>query len=463
MTTPPDAAENQEQSASAARERTFRSRIEKLNRLVGRIDTRRSSGRLLAVTGPLVRAELPGAEVGELCELRDPDTGDIRLAEVVGLDNATAFLAPYGGNSGLSIRTEVVGLRRPPTVVCGDHLLGTVIDALGNFMHFDGPEPPRPGQESERRPISGQAPDPMSRKPISKPIGIGIRAIDSLLTVGEGQRMGIFGTAGGGKSTLMSEIVLRSSADVTVVALVGERGREVNDFIEKALTKESREKTVVVVATSDRPSVERMQASLTATAVAEHFRDRGMKVLLFVDTVTRLARALREIGLSAGEPPGRRGFPPSVYSTLPLLVERAGPAALGSITAFYTVLVEGDMNSDPVAEEVKSLLDGHIILSEKLAGQTHYPAIDVLVSRSRLFNDVTDKAHREAAGKLRELLARYQELELLIQVGEYKKGADALNDEAVAKIDRIKAFLRQKPGEVATFASTIDTLRKLAS
>jgi molybdopterin-guanine dinucleotide biosynthesis protein len=284
----------QSEVGGEAPERSFSGRIARLNRLVGRIDTRRSSGRLLAVTGPLVRADLPGAEVGELCEMRDPDTGETRLAEVVGLDNATAFLAPYGGSSGLSIRTEVVGLRRPPTVMCGDHLLGTVIDALGNFMHFEGAEPPRPGAEAERRRISAQAPDPMTREPISKPLGIGIRAIDSLLTVGEGQRMGIFGTAGGGKSTLMSEIVMRSSAEVTVVALVGERGREVNDFIEKALTKESRAKTVVVVATSDRPSVERMQASMTATAVAEHFRDRGMKVLLFVDTVTRLARALRE-------------------------------------------------------------------------------------------------------------------------------------------------------------------------
>jgi ATP synthase in type III secretion protein N len=449
-------------SKSEASEKTFASRIAKLNRLVGQIDTRRSSGRLLAVTGPLVRAELPGAEVGELCELRDPDTGETRLAEVVGLDNATAFLAPYGGNSGLSIRTEVVGLRRPPTILCGDHLLGTVIDALGNFMQFEGSEPPRPGAESERRRISAQAPDPMTREPISKPLGIGIRAIDSLLTVGEGQRMGIFGTAGGGKSTLMSEIVMRSSAEVTVVALVGERGREVNEFIEKALTKESRAKTIVVVATSDRPSVERMQAAMTATAVAEHFRDRGMKVLLFVDTVTRLARALREIGLSAGEPPGRRGFPPSVYSALPLLFERAGPAAVGSITAFYTVLIEGDMNSDPVAEEVKSLLDGHIILSEKLAGQNHYPAIDVLSSRSRLFNDVTGEEHQGAAGKLRELLSRYQDLELLIQVGEYKKGADPVNDEAVQKIDKIKAFLRQRPGEIAPFANTIMSLTALA-
>jgi type III secretion protein N (ATPase) len=303
----------------------------------------------------------------------------------------------------------------------------------------------------------------MERPVISKPLGIGIRAIDSLLTVGEGQRMGIFGNAGGGKSTLMSEIVLRSSAEVTVVALVGERGREVMDFIEHALPPGSRDTTVIVAATSDKPSVERMQASFTATAVAEHFRDRGMKVLLFIDTVTRLARALREIGLSAGEPPGRRGFPPSVYSTLPLLVERAGPAKVGSITAFYTVLVEGDISSDPVAEEVKSLLDGHIILSDKLAASNHYPAIDALNSRSRLFNSVTTKDHRAWAGRLRELYAKYLDLELLIQVGEYKPGADAFADEAVRKYEAIKAFLKQKPGEIAPFDSTLEQLRVLAS
>lgn len=437
--------------------------LRRLRAHVERAETRRISGRLLAVSGTLVRAELPGAQVGELVELRCPDAGTIRHAEVVGIDGSVALLAPYGTNAGFSIRTEVVGLRRPPTILCGDHLLGTVIDSQGNVMQAAAGPPRMPGLESERRTIAAAAPDPMSREPIHKPMGIGIRTIDALLTVGEGQRVGIFGNAGGGKSTLMTEIVQRSSADVTVVALVGERGREVNDFIEKALTAESRPRTVVVVATSDRPSVERMQAALTATAVAEHFRDRGMKVLLFVDTVTRLARALREIGLSAGEPPGRRGFPPSVYSMLPLLVERAGQAKHGSITAFYTVLVEGEISADPVAEEVKSLLDGHIILSDALAAQNHYPAIDVLVSRSRLFTDVAGPAHRENAGRVRELLARYKDLELLIQVGEYREGADPLSDEAVRKHEAIKAFLRQKPGEIAPFDLTIARLADLAN
>jgi ATP synthase in type III secretion protein N len=442
----------------------FENRLARLQQAVATVDTRRAAGRLIAVSGTLVRAELPGAEVGELCELRDPETGRTRNAEVVGLDGSVVFLAPYGGISGLSVRTEVIGLRRPPSIICGDHLLGTVIDASGNFLYCgEGrDEPPVPGPEAERRAISAQAPDPMKRPLIEEPLGIGIRAIDSLLTVGEGQRIGIFGNAGGGKSTLMSEIVSRSDAEVTVVALVGERGREVNDFLEKALRPETRERTVVVVATSDRPAVERMQAALTATAIAEHFRDKGMKVLLFVDTLTRLARALREIGLSAGEPPGRRGFPPSVYSALPLLVERAGPAEIGSITAFYTVLVEGEISADPVAEEVKSLLDGHIILSDKLAASNHYPAIDILASRSRLFDAVTEPQHRAWAGRLRELYSRYQDIELLIQVGEYKQGADPLNDEAVRKIEAIKAFLKQKPGEVAPFDETLKRLEALA-
>lgn len=273
--------------------------------------------------------------------------------------------------------------------------------------------------------------------------------------------MGIFGTAGGGKSTLMTQICSNTVADVVVVALVGERGREVNDFMHHALTPETRKKTVMVVSTSDRPSVERLQASFTATAVAEHFRDRGMKVVLFVDTVTRLARALREIGLSAGEPPGRRGFPPSVYSTLPLLVERAGPGEVGSITGFYTVLVEGDMNSDPIAEEVKSLLDGHIILSEKLASKGHYPAIEILTSRSRLFNQITTKQHQKAATRLRELYAKYQEIEILIQVGEYKQGADPTADEAVRKIDQIVAFLKQGAVEPAPIEETMERMMAL--
>lgn len=439
----------------------FGGSLRRLRTAVSHINTRQSSGRLLAVSGTLVRAELPGAEVGELCELRDPDTGRVRYAEVVGLEGSVVFLAPYGGIAGLSIRSEVIALGRPPSIVCGDHLLGSMLNAFGEIVQPGWHGRTEPGPEGEVRPIAAPPPDPLKRAPISQIISVGVRAIDSVLTMGEGQRMGIFGTAGGGKSTLMTQICSNTVADVVVVALVGERGREVNDFMHHALTPETRKKTVMVVSTSDRPSVERLQASFTATAVAEHFRDRGMKVVLFVDTVTRLARALREIGLSAGEPPGRRGFPPSVYSTLPLLVERAGPGEVGSITGFYTVLVEGDMNSDPIAEEVKSLLDGHIILSEKLASKGHYPAIEILTSRSRLFNQITTKQHQKAATRLRELYAKYQEIEILIQVGEYKQGADPTADEAVRKIDQIVAFLKQGAVEPAPIEETMERMMAL--
>lgn len=435
--------------------------LRRLRNAVSHINTRQASGRLLAVSGTLVRADLPGAEIGELCEMRDPDTGRIRYAEVVGLEGNVVFLAPYGGISGLSIRSEVIALGRAPSILCGDHLLGAMLNAFGDVVQPGAHGRTAPGPEGEVRPIAAPPPDPLKRPPIDKILSVGVKSIDALLTMGEGQRMGIFGTAGGGKSTLMTQICSNTVADVVVVALVGERGREVNDFLNHALTPETRKRTVMVVSTSDRPSVERVQASFTATAVAEHFRDRGMKVVLFVDTVTRLARALREIGLSAGEPPGRRGFPPSVYSALPLLVERAGTGEVGSITAFYTVLVEGDMNSDPIAEEVKSLLDGHIILSEKLAAKGHYPAIEVLTSRSRLFNQIATKQHQKAAIRMRELYAKYQELEILIQVGEYKQGADATADEAVRKIDQIIAFLKQGPVEPALLDETLERLMAL--
>jgi ATP synthase in type III secretion protein N len=437
---------------------TFGEGLRRLKTMVNSINTRQPSGRLIAVSGTLVRADLPGAEVGELCELRDPDSGRVRFAEVVGIEGSIVFLAPHGGIAGLSIRSEVIALGRPPSVVVGDHLLGAMVNAFGDVISAGAKGMTEPGPDAEKRPLAASPPDPLKRAPIDRVISVGVRSIDSLLTMGEGQRMGIFGTAGGGKSTLMAQVCSNTVADVIVVALVGERGREVNEFVSHALTPESRKRTIVVVATSDRPSVERMQASMTATAIAEHFRDKGLKVVLFVDTVTRLARALREIGLSAGEPPGRRGFPPSVYSALPMLVERAGMGEKGSITAFYTVLVEGDMSSDPIAEEVKSLLDGHIILSEKLAAQGHYPAIDVLTSRSRLFNAITTKQHQRAAIRLRELYAKYQEIELLIQVGEYRAGSDPVADEAIEKINAINAFLKQGPIEPAPLQETLDRL-----
>jgi type III secretion protein N (ATPase) len=431
-----------------------------LAEVLRRTSTRVPSGKLVAVTGPLVRAHLPGAEIGELCELRQPEGTNVRLAEVIGIDGEIASLAPYGSAAGLSARTDVVALGRRPGLVVGRHLLGQVVDAFGQRLECP------PGQEAPDArmcPLSASPPAVVGRPSIDTPFLVGVRAIDGLLTCGEGQRIGVFGSAGGGKSTLVSQIVSRARADIVVVALVGERGREVGDFVRRVTDAPGRSRSIVVVSTSDRPPIERVQAALAATTCAEYFRDLGLRVLLVVDSVTRLARALRDVGLAAGEPPARRGFPPSVFSFLPQLFERAGTAARGSITAFYTVLVEGDPAVDPIVEETKSLLDGHVMLSPRLAATGHFPAIDVLESRSRLMEQVVGPDHRAAASKLRELMAKHAEIELLIQVGEFKRGTDALSDEAVDKIEHIRRLLRQEPDEVVDFDDTIARMKALAS
>ena len=300
----------------------------------------------------------------------------------------------------------------------------------------------------------------MKRQLITRPVSLGLRVLDGIITCGQGQRLGIFAAAGGGKSTLLSSIIKGTSADISVLALIGERGREVREFIERDLGPEGLARTVLVVSTSDRSSMERLKAAYTATAIAEYFRDQGRNVLLMMDSVTRFGRAQREIGLAAGEPPTRRGFPPSVFSTLPKLMERAGNSDKGSITALYTVLVEGDDMTEPIADETRSILDGHIILSRKLAAQNHYPAIDVLASVSRVMNSIVTKEHKNAAQRLRQILAKYHEMELLIQLGEYHKGADPEADFAIAHIDKVNAFLKQGLGEMSTFEQSLDALLK---
>jgi type III secretion protein N (ATPase) len=300
----------------------------------------------------------------------------------------------------------------------------------------------------------------MTRRLIDRPLPLGLRALDAMLTCGEGQRLGIFAAAGGGKSTLLSTIIKGSAADICVLALIGERGREVREFIERDLGPEGRKKAVLVVSTSDRSSMERVKAAYTATAVAEYFRDQGRKVLLLMDSVTRFGRALREIGLAAGEPPTRRGFPPSVFSTLPKLMERSGNSDKGSITALYTVLVEGDDMTEPIADETRSILDGHIVLSRKLAAANHYPAIDVLASVSRVMGAVTSPKHQDLAQKARKILAKYSEIELLVQIGEYHKGTDAEADQALDKIGRVNGFLRQNLDEKSSFEETLAALEK---
>ncbi|MDR0379885.1 MAG: type III secretion system ATPase SctN [Candidatus Accumulibacter sp.] len=410
-------------------------------------------GRVVQVVGTIIRAVVPGVHVGEICLLKSPrGTWELK-AEVVGFVRKEAILTPLGNLQGIAPDTEVIPTGEIHAIPVCDDLLGRILDGLGNPIDGGPPLMPR-----KFYPVYADPPNPMTRKLIDKPLPLGLRALDGILTCGEGQRMGIFAAAGGGKSTLLSSIIKGAAADVCVLALIGERGREVREFIEHDLGPDGRKKAVLVVSTSDRSSMERLKAAYTATAIAEYFRDQGKKVLLLMDSVTRFGRAQREIGLAAGEPPTRRGFPPSVFSTLPRLMERAGNSDKGSITALYTVLVEGDDMTEPIADETRSILDGHIILSRKLAAANHYPAIDVMASVSRVMGAITSKAHRDAAQKLRAILAKYAEIELLVQIGEYQKGNDAEADRALEKIGAVNAFLRQGLDDISGFDDTLAAL-----
>lgn len=411
-------------------------------------------GRVEQVVGTIIRAVVPGVKVGELCRLRNPWEDFELKAEVVGFIKNVALLSPLGSCQGVSPATEVIPTGEILSVPVGPELLGRVVNGLGEPIDGLGELRCR-----QHYPVFAPAPNPMTRKIISRPLPLGIRSLDGVLTCGEGQRMGIFAAAGGGKSTLLSTIIKGCSADVCVLALIGERGREVREFIEHDLGDTGRKKSVLVVSTSDRSSMERLKAAYTATAVAEYFRDQGKSVLLMMDSVTRFARAQREIGLAAGEPPTRRGFPPSVFSELPKLMERAGNNDKGSITALYTVLVEGDDMTEPVADETRSILDGHIVLSRSLAAKNHYPAIDVTASVSRVMNSIVTKEHKQAAQKLRKILAKYAAVELLLQIGEYKKGTDAEADDAIAHIDRVNRFLKQGLDERSSFDETVAALK----
>ncbi|WP_142848235.1 type III secretion system ATPase SctN [Telmatospirillum sp. J64-1] len=415
-------------------------------------------GRVVQVVGTIIKAVVPAVKIGEVCLLRNPGENFEMQAEVVGLSRDAALLTPIGDMFGISTATEVIPTGRTHLVPVGPGLLGRVLDGLGRPIDT---KQRGPLEAEQYYPVYQDAPDPLTRRVISQPLPLGVRVLDGLLTCGDGQRMGIFAAAGGGKSTLLGMLVKGAEVDVTVLALIGERGREVREFLEHELGEEGRRKSVIVVATSDKSSMERAKAAYVATAIAEYFRDQGKRVLFLMDSVTRFGRAQREIGLAAGEPPTRRGYPPSVFATLPKLMERAGTNDKGSITALYTVLVEGDDMNEPIADETRSILDGHIILSRKLAAANHYPAIDVLASASRVMNNVTTPEHRASAGRIRELMAKYKEVELLVKIGEYKRGADRVTDEALDKIDSINAFLRQRTDERVAFADTLAHMDKL--
>jgi type III secretion protein N (ATPase) len=424
-------------------------------------------GRVVQAFGTLLRASGVHARIGQQCRVLDRSgTAEPIAAEVVGFSGGHALLVPLDPLQGLAIDAEVEVLDLSSQVAFGDGLLGRVIDGFGRPL--DGrPLPPLPA----RGPLYALAPEPLARAPVHCALPTGVRAVDALLTIGRGQRLGVFAMAGGGKSTLLGMLARgaagAAAADtgarrVNVIALVGERGREVREFIEDALGPQGLARSVVVVATSDRPAMERVRAAHVATAIAEGFRAGGGDVLLFMDSVTRFARALREIGLATGEPAVRKGFPPSVFAELPRLFERAGNDGRGSLTAFYTVLVEDEDGSDPVGEEVRSILDGHIVLSRALAQAHHFPAIDVLASASRVFPRVVAPGHRQAAGRLRALMARHAEIEFLLRVGEYQAGSDALADEAIAKLPAIRALLCQPPEESSAFDDTLRRLLEIA-
>ena len=415
----------------------------------------RPVGRVLAVTGLTLRVALPGARLGDLVVVRR--RGEPVLVELVGFDPSGAIGVALGELVGVGPDDAVEATGERLTVGVGDALLGRVLDGLGRPM--DGRELP---DDLRRVPVTAAPPNALTRPLIAASLATGVRAIDGLMTLGVGQRVGLFAGSGVGKSMLLGSIARGTSADVVVVALVGERGREVVEFLEHAMGEVGRRRAVVVVATSDAPALERLRAAEVATAIAESYRDEGKNVLLLVDSVTRVARAQREVGLAAGEPPARRGYPPSVFSLLPRLLERAGPNRVGSISAVYTVLVEGEDMDEPIADEVRGILDGHIVLSRAVATRSHFPAIDVVHSLSRVMPNVVGPAQMQQAMAVRRSIATFEEKRDLIVLGAYKKGSDRSVDQAILARPEVERFLQQPAEESVTMEETLGWLDSLA-
>ncbi len=413
-------------------------------------------GSVLRVSGLTVESNGPSVGMGQLCEIHLRDSRNIP-AEVVGFKVGHLILLPLEHIDGISPGDTVTTLDRPRYITLDESILGRVLDGLGRPIDGKGPLRGR-----EKRPLDNSSPPALSRKMITEPLSLGIRSIDGLLTCGKGQRIGIFSGSGVGKSVLLGEIANSSEADVNVVALVGERGREVREFLEKDLGAEGLARSVVIVAASDAAPIQRVKAGLVAVTIAEYFRDKGRNVLFMMDSLTRLAQAQREIGLAAGEPPASKGYCPSVFSLLPRLVERLGCSKTGSITGIITVLVEGDDLTDPVADSARSLLDGHIVLSRKMADRGHYPAVDILQSVSRLMTTVVNNEHKKAAQKFREIYATYTDAEDLINIGAFSPGSNKRIDGSVALIDRIQNFLIQPIRERSSFDDTVNRLSDIA-
>ena len=424
--------------------------VNKLMDVIREAKTIKLTGKVTQVVGLVIESQGPPVSVGELCYVisKIPDYPPIP-AEVVGFREGFVMLMAIGEMQGVGPGCEVVAAQKMLQVKVGDELLGRVLDGLGNPMDGKGPI-----FSKIEYPLHAPPPPPLTRPRIHESLYVGVRAVDGLITMGDGQRIGIMAGSGVGKSTLLSMIARNTEADISVIALIGERGREVRDFIERDLGEEGLKRSVVVVATSDQPALVRIKGAQTGTAIAEYFRDQGHKVILMMDSVTRFAMAQREVGLTIGEPPATRGYTPSVFALLPRLLERAGTSDTGSITGIYTVLVDGDDMNEPIADAVRSILDGHIVLSRAIAAQNHFPAIDVLASVSRVMNEVVSKEHLQAAQNMRALMAVYKDAEDLIHIGAYVKGSSKRIDAAIQKIDSINEFLCQGIFEVDTYEVT---------
>ncbi|WP_256082040.1 FliI/YscN family ATPase [Massilia sp. YIM B04103] len=414
----------------------------------------RRVGRVLAISGQSIEAQGPDAAVGEVCHVRAGADGPLLAAEVVGLRPGRMILMPYGDTRGVGAGSEIVASGQPPGIPVGDALLGRVIDAFGQPLDGGPALPPGPLRSLYAAPIN-----PLTRPRITRPLETGVRAIDALLPLGQGQRVGIFAGSGVGKSTLLGMLAREVRTDVNVIALIGERGREVRDFVEQQLGSEGLRRSVVLVATSDQPALVRTRAAHAATAIAEHFRDAGQQVLLMMDSLTRFAMARREVGLAAGEPPTARGYTPSVFAEIPALCERCGTTdSGGAITALYTVLVEGDDFNEPVSDIVRATLDGHIMLSRQLAHEGHYPAIDVLQSASRLASELSSQSEQQLMAAAVDLLANYERNRQMVEMGAYRAGSNPAVDRAIAAAPALRAVLRQRVGEAASRAAALAQL-----
>ncbi|MGI6152227.1 MAG: flagellar protein export ATPase FliI [Christensenellaceae bacterium] len=432
-------------------------KINRYKNLIETINPVEMRGTVQKVIGMTVESKGPMVKMGDICKIYSNEAGaEAVLAEVVGFKEQSVILMPFGSVAGIGVGNKVVATGEEYRVPVGESLKGRILDALGRPIDGKGPV-----LTTDHYAIDNAPPNPLERVRIKDTLPLGVRAIDGLLTMGKGQRIGIFAGSGVGKSTLLGMIARHSSADINVITLVGERGREVLDFVEKDLGDVGLAKSVLVTATSDQPALLRLKSAMVGTAIAEFFRDQGYNVMLMMDSLTRFAMAQREIGMTVGEPPVSRGFPPSVYAILPKLLERSGTSQKGSITGIYTVLVEGDDMNEPISDTVRGILDGHFVLSRKLAHNNQYPALDVLGSVSRLMPEIVTEEQNEMAGFMRNIMSEYNDVQDLISIGAYKQGANARVDKAIELREPILRFLKQGVSEESTFEQTIEMMREI--